>query len=227
MSYNPKKFPITPKFIKPNINSLLNKKADNGEIYEVKPTKKEQTPLTLPVLPSKFTDKKIKQEKSEIVVHQDLMIEESPLILYWSNKKIDHDKNDSLAKNVKKCTELVEIKYKSCPKIYGIVTESQWLEILDIYENNQNFFYEKYKNREIEHKKYVKYINDMERWFCSVIEPISIDNGSLETIYNECDRNYRENYKIINSRSYFCKNELIEIISKFPDDLLNFIRLPN
>lgn len=230
MSWTPKNFPVTPKFTKPNLSGIgkvNSKNSKNEKIYNQSVVLSEDnTSLTLPVLPAKFTDRKVKNTKREQLSIQKDFIEESPLILYWSTKVINHEKVDSVAENVKKCTQEVDLVYKSCLKFSGEVSEEIWNEIVDIYENNQNFFYNKFINEEIEEEKYIKYINDLERWFCAVIEPNIIENNTLEDVYVEKDRNYRENYKIINSRSFFCKKEIEEIILPFPQELINYIKFP-
>lgn len=243
MSWAPKNIPLTPSLVKP----VLKKSLKSQDIFEdFSKTHINEAPLTLPILPNSISSKskircvktqtkttrsKTASSKNELTEEfennfenhfEDPLMLDCPMLVYWS-KKIDQEKVDNLAENIKDCTSKIETTYKSCFQASGRVSGKDWERALEIYENNQDFFYQKFIQNKIKEEKYSFHLNQLEMWFCGIIEPKKFTDKKLKQIFEDGNRDERERFKITHGRSFFCRKEIIPVILPFPDELINFI----
>ena len=141
-------------------------------------------------------------------------------IYFNSNKNEDYDYLSNKMKNIKehilKCK--IPVVYKTLINVKGIITSEIFEEVIDIYENNQEFLINMVEiddnNKMI---NTIKEINDLEIWFLQIVEP-KPDN----CIYNK-DWIYRESFKLKNGYSFYCLKKLhmfIKKINKHIEDIL-------
>jgi len=99
----------------------------------------------------------------------------------------------------------------------GTAVHKKYTDQLEKYENNQFYWYNKYKNGNITKEKLIKNLTELEKWFVCVIEPppkkykkdpIQVYMISLEQWLE------REKTKYKNTRSYYCDDEVLSYIDK-------------
>lgn len=85
---------------------------------------------------------------------------------------------------------------------------------LERYENNQSYYLEKYKTDEIPKKEIVNKLTKLETWFVCIVEPPPRVASGQKYMNNLSDWVRRESVKYKLGRSYYCDDEVLELLDQ-------------
>lgn len=131
------------------------------------------------------------------------------------------EKNYSIREGIKSVQKDLKNKFRECPKLSGLVTQEQFDECLDVYENNQVYYQQKFEDQTIDIDVFRKKISVLEEWFICIIEPKP--TGSRQDSEVEEWRE-REKEKLQNLYSSYCDPDLYEYLLRPPEQFTRFIK---
>jgi len=85
---------------------------------------------------------------------------------------------------------------------------------LERYENNQSYYMEKYKSGEIPKKEIITKLTKLEAWFVCIVEPPPKVATGQKYMNNLSDWVRRESVKYKLGRSYYCDDEVLELLDQ-------------
>ena len=127
----------------------------------------------------------------------------------------------NLSSNILSLQKQFSNTYKELVPLSGIVTSAQFEQALAIYENNQVYYKEMLEKNKITFEEFKKSLNELERWFIVIIEPVST------TDYNEWRNDERREFeksKLRNGYSKYCDKDVVVVIESLPNDVRNIIQ---
>lgn len=169
-----------PNIIKPRIMGMN----PDGTIQKVSTSNVLLTPI-----PFIF-----KEEEKELETYP---VMEATIFIHNNGKNIDVEKIKEINSSIKEATNMVESVLMPRRK-YKRMNMKKWRKCLEIYENNQSYYYEQLESSNIDGIR--RGLNKLEQWFCNIIEPKS--KG----------REFREKLKLERGHSYYCDKALIRLI---------------
>jgi len=198
----------------------------NGEHRKV-PTEKisryiSESKISVPAGKSKIP---VGPEKSSISVESSisestgkskLYVKSPPLLVPTNPVK---EKNFSIREGIKSIQKDLKNTFRECPKLSGLVTQEQFEQCLDIYENNQVYYQQKFEDHVIDEETFKKKISVLEEWFICIIEPKPNTRETDEII----EWREREKDKLKNLYSSYCDPDLYEYLIRPSDKFTKYI----
>lgn len=174
-----------------------------------------------------LTEPKFSENKKKKMI--DMSIKIDPIIktpFYFKNKNADPKEQKIVSKKMRKISEnIINMSYDYINELLVVpfdVTEvkdiNNFNKMLELYENNQNFYAEKLENHDITKEELSKELTILEEWFCNIVEP------KPKNSYDVDDWKYREQFKIENGFSVFSDENLREFIHPLKKELLDNIK---